>query len=94
MLSLVWSASALVIMRYAAQRAMRRTWSVGAVLLGIVVCKLFVVDLANGGSMARIVSFVGAGLLMLLIGYFAPFPKSGTETTAPGAAARPEGEAP
>ena len=55
---------------------MRRTWSVGAVLLGIVVCKLFVVDLANGGSMARIVSFVGAGLLMLLIGYFAPFPKA------------------
>jgi uncharacterized membrane protein len=94
MLSLVWSASALVIMRYAAQRTMRRTWSVGAVLLGVVVCKLFVVDLANGGSMARIVSFVGAGLLMLLIGYFAPFPKAPAGNAGPGAAARPEGEAP
>ena len=94
MLSLVWSASALVIMRYAAQGAMRRTWSVGAVLLGIVVCKLFVVDLANGGSMARIVSFVGAGLLMLLIGYFAPFPKAAPGNAAPDAAARAEGEAP
>jgi uncharacterized membrane protein len=94
MLSLVWSASALVIMRYAAQRAMRRTWSVGAVLLGIVVCKLFMADLANGGSMARIVSFVGAGVLMLLIGYFAPFPKAVAGDAAPGAAARAEGETP
>jgi uncharacterized membrane protein len=75
MLSLVWSASALVLMRYAAQRTMRRTWGSGALLLGIVLAKLFVVDLASGGSMARIVSFVGVGLLMLLIGYFAPYPK-------------------
>ena len=76
MLSLVWSASALVIMRYAARRTLRRTWASGAVLLAVVVCKLFVVDLAGGGSMARIVSFVGAGLLMLLIGYIAPYPKA------------------
>jgi len=84
MLSLVWSASALVLMRYAARRAMRRTWSTGAVLLGIVVGKLFLVDLANGGSMARVVSFVGVGLLMLLIGYFAPFPKAGEGTVISG----------
>jgi len=85
MLSLVWSASALVLMRYAAQRTMRRTWGTGALLLGIVVLKLFVVDLANGGSMARIVSFVGAGLLMVLIGYFAPYPKAGEGTRPQGA---------
>jgi uncharacterized membrane protein len=94
MLSLVWSASALVIMRYAAQRTMRRTWSVGAALLGIVVCKLFVVDLANGGSMARIVSFVGAGLLMLLIGYFAPFPKASAGDNESGASAHTQAERP
>jgi uncharacterized membrane protein len=75
MLSLVWSASALVLMRFAARRAMRRTWGTGAVLLGVVVVKLITVDLANGGSMARIVSFVGVGLLMVLVGYFAPYPK-------------------
>jgi uncharacterized membrane protein len=83
MLSLVWSASALVIMRYAAQRAMRRTWGTGALLLCIVVGKLFAVDLANGGSMARVVSFVGVGLLMLLIGYFAPYPKASEGNTSP-----------
>jgi uncharacterized membrane protein len=83
MLSLVWSASALVFMRYAAQRAMRRTWGTGALLLCVVVFKLFAVDLANGGSMARVVSFVGVGLLMLLIGYFAPYPKPAEGNTSP-----------
>jgi len=82
MLSLVWSASALVLMRFAARRAWRRAWSAGAGLLGIVVAKLFLVDLASHGSMARVVSFVGVGLLMLLVGYLAPFPKNG-EHAAP-----------
>ena len=85
MLSLVWSASALVLMRYAAQHTMRRTWGTGTLLLGVVVCKLFMVDLANGGSMARVVSFVGVGLLMLLIGYFAPYPKAAEGRTSPSA---------
>jgi uncharacterized membrane protein len=85
MLSLVWSASALVLMRFAARRAWRRAWSAGAALLGIVVAKLFLVDLASHGSMARVVSFVGVGLLMLLVGYLAPFPKSG-EHAAPAPA--------
>ena len=78
MLSLVWCASALVLMRYAARRAWRWAWCVGAVLIGIVVLKLFTFDLANSGSLARVVSFVSVGLLMVLIGYFAPFPKKET----------------
>jgi uncharacterized membrane protein len=62
-------------MRFAARRTWRRAWSAGAGLLGIVVAKLFFVDLSSHGSMARVVSFVGVGLLMLLVGYLAPFPK-------------------
>lgn len=76
MLSLVWCASALVLMRFAAVRAVRGSWCLGAVLLGVVVLKLLTFDLANSGSLARVVSFVGVGLLMILIGYFAPFPKA------------------
>lgn len=76
MLSLVWSASALVLMRVSARRMMRRAWWVGALALGVVVVKLFLVDLANGGSIARVVSFVGVGLLLLLVGYLAPYPKA------------------
>ncbi|MFB9243457.1 DUF2339 domain-containing protein [Massilia antarctica] len=74
MLSLVWSVSALLLMWRAAKQASRKQWVVGAVLLGLVVGKLFLVDLSDVGGVARIVSFVGVGLLMVLIGYIAPFP--------------------
>jgi uncharacterized membrane protein len=77
MLSLVWTATALACMWLASRRAARRVWMVGAVLLGVVVLKLFVVDLSNVGSVARVVSFIGVGVLMLAIGYLAPLP-SGT----------------
>ena len=84
MLSLVWSVTALLLMRHAARQQRRQQWSLGAVLLLLVVAKLFLIDLSNVGGIARIVSFVGVGLLMVLIGYLAPFPKAETvtETTA------------
>ncbi|HEX9390435.1 MAG TPA: DUF2339 domain-containing protein [Usitatibacteraceae bacterium] len=75
MLSLVWSATALVLMRFAARRAMRTPWMAGAALLALVVAKLFFVD-PNVGGIERIVSFLGVGALMLAIGYLAPFPGS------------------
>jgi uncharacterized membrane protein len=76
LLSLAWGASAFTLMRIAARTARRRVWWIGALLYGIVVAKLFLVDLANGGSIARVVSFVGVGLLLLLVGYLAPYPKA------------------
>ena len=36
--------------------------------------KLLIVDLSGSGTVTRIVSFIGAGVLMLLIGYVAPLP--------------------
>lgn len=74
MLSLVWSVTALLMMRLAARRALRTVWIGGAVLLGLVVAKLFLVDLSNVGGVERIVSFVGVGALMVGIGYLAPYP--------------------
>jgi uncharacterized membrane protein len=74
MLSLVWSVSALLLMRYAARRALRPVWIGGAALLALVVAKLFLVDLSNVGGVERIVSFLGVGALMVGIGYIAPFP--------------------
>lgn len=76
MLSLVWSVTALLLMRYAARKADRKLWIVGAVLLGVVVAKLFLVDLSNVGGVERIVSFLGVGALMVGIGYLAPYPSS------------------
>jgi uncharacterized membrane protein len=82
MLSLVWSATALVLMRFAAGRGWRTPWLAGAGLLVLVVGKLFLVDLSNVGGVERIISFLGVGGLMLAIGYLAPFPSANNETPA------------
>lgn len=75
MLSLVWTLCAFGLMRFAVRKLSKPLWMVGAVLLGVVVGKLFLIDLRNVGSVARIVSFMGVGGLMLLIGYLAPLPR-------------------
>lgn len=79
MLSLVWTLCAFALMRYAVRRLSKPLWMIGAALLGVVVVKLFLVDLRNVGSVARIVSFMGVGGLMLLIGYLAPLPREAEE---------------
>jgi len=82
MLSLVWTLSAFGLMRFAVRRLSKPLWMLGAALLAVVVLKLFLIDLKNVGSVARIVSFMGVGGLMLLIGYLAPLPR---ETERDGA---------
>ncbi len=62
------------VMLLAKQLAHRLIWIAGAGLMGVVVIKLFLVELSNSGSVERIVSFIVVGLLLLLIGYFAPLP--------------------
>ncbi|MES2298089.1 MAG: DUF2339 domain-containing protein [Pseudomonadota bacterium] len=80
MLSLVWSVTALILMRRAARRGARTGWTAGAVLLGVVVAKLFLVDLSNVGGVERIITFLGVGALMVAIGYVAPFPGTADKT--------------
>jgi uncharacterized membrane protein len=58
----------------ATRRALRQPGIVGAALMAIVVAKLFLVDLSGVGTVERIVSFIGVGVLMLLIGYLSPVP--------------------
>ena len=75
-LSLLWTSIALVMM-YTAGRKLRPSrvlWLTGAALLGVVVLKLAVNDLGNTGTVARIVSFIGVGVLLMVIGYLAPVP--------------------
>jgi uncharacterized membrane protein len=72
--SLLWTITALVVMVHATRSAQRGIWIVGAVLLGVVVVKLFLLDLANSGTVERIVSFIGVGIGLLAVGYFAPVP--------------------
>jgi uncharacterized membrane protein len=72
--SLLWSVMALATMLLAHRRRWRIAWIAGALLLALVVVKLFLVDLSQVGGVERIVSFIGVGLLLLLIGYLAPVP--------------------
>jgi uncharacterized membrane protein len=81
-LAALWGTAALAITVTATRRGSRLLWAVGAGLLAMVVVKLFVVDLSGTGTVARIVSFLVVGLLMLIIGYFSPLPpKTGEEQT-------------
>lgn len=72
--SLFWTLLAVIAMFYAARARLRTVWIVGAALLGVVVLKLLLIDLANSGTVGRIVSFMGVGVLTMAIGYFAPVP--------------------
>ena len=73
-LALLWSSLALATMVLANRKYWRGAWIAGALLLALVVVKLFAVDLSQVGGTERIVSFIGVGLLLLLIGYLAPVP--------------------
>lgn len=79
-LSIYWSSLAFAGMVWGARRRMRPIWIAGATLMGIVVLKLFLVDLGSTGTVARIVSFIGVGALLLVVGYFAPVPPGVSET--------------
>ena len=72
--AILWSLLALALMVAAHRRALRPAWLAGAALLALVVVKLMLVDLSNRGGGERIVAFIGVGLLMLVVGYFAPLP--------------------
>ena len=73
-LSLFWSVLGVALMTIAARSARRALWFVGVALMGAVVLKLFLVDLSGVGTVERIVSFIGVGLLLMLVGYVAPMP--------------------
>jgi len=73
-ISIFWTVIALTTMLVATRKHARIVWLTAAGLLGVVIAKLFLIDLSHTGTVERIISFVGVGLLMLIIGYFSPLP--------------------
>lgn len=73
-LSIVWGLTGLTGMLLGGRLARRIVWVGGASLMAVVVVKLFLFDLSNTGTVARVVSFLGVGLLFLIVGYFSPVP--------------------
>ena len=79
--SILWTLIALGLMVVAHRRQARPVWMGGAALLGLTVLKLFLVDLSNRGGSERIVVFIAVGVLMLVVGYFAPMPPAAQAKT-------------
>jgi uncharacterized membrane protein len=83
-LSVAWAIVGVGLMLLGHRSARRLPWGAGALLLGIVVAKLFLIELADRGGLYRIVSFIVVGVLLLVVGYFAPVPpkQRGSEVAA------------
>jgi len=72
--AILWSVTGLSCMIIGARKKTRSIWIAGAIVMAAVVVKLFMFDLANTGTVERIVSFMSVGLLLLVVGYFSPVP--------------------
>lgn len=75
-LSILWALTGVILTIVASRKQWRKVWFVGGGLLLFVVAKLFLIDLSEIGTLARIVSFLVVGLLLTSIGYFAPLPET------------------
>ena len=83
-LSIYWGLLGFAGMIWGARSARRPIWLAGAGFMALVVIKLFLIDLGNTGTVERIVSFIGIGALLLVVGYFAPAPPRQAPESAAG----------
>ncbi|WP_426223608.1 DUF2339 domain-containing protein [Psychrobacter sp. DWR1-2-3] len=80
-LTILWTLIALVATIIASHYGQRTLWFMGIGLLGVVVLKLVIVDLSQTEAIWRVISFLGAGSLILVIGYLAPLPPAREDLT-------------
>jgi uncharacterized membrane protein len=73
-LTVVWSVLGVIAWISGSRRGQRSVWLAGAVLMGVVLAKLVLVDRQHLGNLLGIGSFIAYGLLCTLVGYFAPAP--------------------
>ena len=79
-ISILWTIIGMAAMRFASRRIMRLLWIIGAGLIGIVLVKMFFIDLRASGTVERIVSFLVVGSLLVATGYFSPIPDKNADT--------------
>lgn len=80
-LTVAWSVLGVLGWVLGSRRGQRGLWLGGAVLMGIVLAKLLLVDRGNLGNALGIASFIAYGLLCTVVGYIAPVPpRAGDDT--------------
>ncbi|WP_133000525.1 DUF2339 domain-containing protein [Luteimonas arsenica] len=73
-LTVVWSVLGVAGWIAGSRRGQRVLWLAGAVLMGLVLAKLVLVDRQHLGNLLGIGSFMAYGLLCTVVGWFAPAP--------------------
>ena len=73
-ISILWTVIGMGAMLFASRRLIRPVWITGAALVGVVLVKMFFVDLGASGTVERIISFLVVGSLLVATGYFSPIP--------------------
>ncbi len=81
-LSVVWSVAGVVCWIMGSRRGSRPLWTFGALLLGLVLLKLLLIDRENLGDLLGIASFLTVGGLLVVVGRLAPRPPSRLEASA------------
>lgn len=79
-LSILWAVIGFTLTIIASKTAKRTYWIIGGSLLIIVVIKMLVFDMSGVNNLTRVVSFIGVGVILLLVGYFAPVPPKNQRT--------------
>lgn len=78
-LSILWTVLGMFTMLVAAKKQIRALWIAAAVLVVVVLIKMFFIDLGASGTVERIVSFLVVGGLLVAMGYFSPIPQKQDE---------------
>jgi hypothetical protein len=73
-LTVAWSGVGVAAWIAGSKRRSRPLWTAGAVLMALVLGKLALVDRGYIGDLPGIVSFLAVGVLLVLVGWFAPSP--------------------
>ncbi|PAT37662.1 DUF2339 domain-containing protein [Vandammella animalimorsus] len=73
-LTLLWGALAVAAWVQGSRRRSRPLWTLGLLVMGAVLLKLVLLDRQHLGNLWGIASFMGYGLLCVVVGYLAPAP--------------------
>ena len=76
-LTVVWSVLGVLGWIVGSRSGRRGLWLAGALLMGVVLAKLVLVDRTHLGNLTGIVSFIAYGVLCTIVGYLAPAPPRG-----------------
>ena len=88
-LTILWTLIAVAAMVAGARSGRRAVWVWGGRWMAVVLVKLLAVDLNSLTAPGRAVSFIGTGVLLLVVGYLAPAAPGAPAAAAPAAGPEP-----